>query len=152
MRRLENENLSLDTIRRICDADPAQADYDGPGDLSTGSNHCPEFALHEKSGAVLFIDKAHNVVKFAIEEFNEFVRKVKDGTIRRADPLLRGEESHDIGTVRFSRDNEKNRIVVSGGADGTAASMAVKHFNVFVDAVHSGAMKELSVRAKSRSF
>ncbi len=149
---MEN-NINLDGLKLICDADPMGKDYDnglGCVDVSTASRHCPKFGLYN-GRIVIFLDKAHMMVEFTPQEFNEMVQKMKSGEIRKTDPMLRSDMAYNIGSISIVRDNETSRIVISR-SDGSRASMLPKHFNVFVDAAVSGAMKELNpVRSRSLS-
>lgn len=134
------------------DADPMNRDNalgDGNGPCCNGGHSCPDFALHEKSKTVKLIDKAHNVVDLKIQEYNEFVDRIKSRGIRKINPLLRGEKEYSVGGIRFMK-GEDSDIVVETAPNGDTARMSIKHFDIFVDAVLEGKMDKVNPHVKKR--
>ena len=138
--KLKHEEL--DEIKILFDADPKNLDDEGTQGCGNGKP-CPDFALHEPTNTIKLIDKAHSVVDMPIQTFNDLVQRMRSGAIKKLGTLLRGDENYSVGDLRFTADTATNRVVVTG-AGGNQASMAVKHFNRFVEAARSGELKELA--------
>lgn len=135
----------------LFDADPENKDSEagfegGDGVGTTGGcgtgGPCPMFLEDMETGAVEFKDKQNNRARMTADDFNGFVRGARSGEIPRLDTPLRGDEHYDIGGIRFTADAGTNRIVLTG-AGGGRTTMAIKHFNAFVDAAKDERMLEL---------